>query len=159
MGPAWQVNGKWRKLAECKGTTHEVTVLEETPWRVRFQVAYSGASQNVTIDENGVTVEDAITLDGVDAMRVTYPMLVFDGQDKTKVEMNKNAVTLTLAGKSVNFTVLEPKGLKLQRSGKQLKHRNGMVEAVYAETSGRRMIYRISTKMKGATLNEKSGQR
>ena len=60
--------------------------------------------------------------------------------------MDKNAVTLTLAGKSVNFTVLEPKGMKWQRSGKQLKHRNGMVEETYAETSGRRMVYRITAK-------------
>jgi rhamnogalacturonyl hydrolase YesR len=144
VGPAWRVNGKWTKLAECKGTTREVTVLEETPQRVRFQVTYSGASQNVTIDKDGVTVEDTATLAGVDAVRVYYPVLVFDGKDETKVGMDKNAINLTLAGKSVAFEVLEPKGVVLRRSGKQLKHRNGMMEAVFCEIEGNRAVYRIN---------------
>ncbi len=144
VGPAWLINGEWHKLADCKGSTRKVTVLEETPQRVQFQVSYTGVSQTITVDRTGVTVEDVITRDGVDAIRVYYPMLIFDGKDRTKVVMDKNAVRLTLAGKSVNFTVMEPKGVTLQRSGKQLKHRNGMVEAAFAEAMGKRLVYRIT---------------
>ncbi len=145
-GPAWRVDGKWTKLAECKGHTRKVTVLEETPQRVRFEVAYAGVSQILTVDDRGVTIEDRVDLDDSDAMRVYYPMLVSDGKGETQVEMEQNAVTLTLAGKSVTFEILEPAGATLQRTGKQLKHRNGLVEAVYAESTGKRMRYRISAK-------------
>ena len=144
LGPAWRVDGKWIRLAECKGHTKKVTVLEENRERVRFLVAYSGASQEITIDKDGVTVVDEVSLGGVDAVRATYPMLVFDGKDETDVAMRDNGVKLTLAGKSAVFEILEPKGAMLQRSGKQLKHRNGMVEEAYVEISGRRIVYRIA---------------
>ncbi|MCP4374928.1 MAG: hypothetical protein GY794_01910, partial [bacterium] len=90
--------------------------------------------------------EDVITAKGADAIRVSYPMLVFDGKDRTKVAMDKNAVKLTLAGKSVKFTVLEPSGVTLRRNDKQLKHRNGMVAEAFAETTGKRLVYRITAK-------------
>jgi len=144
VGPAWRINGKWQKLADCKGVTSKVTVMEETPKRVQFKVSYTGVSQTITIDQTGVTVEDEITKDGVEAIRVYFPILVFDGKDKTKVVMEKNTVKLSLAGKSVKFTVMGPRGVTLQRSGKQLKHRNGMVEAAFAETTGKRLVYRIT---------------
>jgi len=144
VGPAWRIKGQWRKLADCKGTTRKVTVLEETAQRAGFRVSYAGVRQTITVDQTGVSVEDEITIDGVDAIRVYYPMLVFDGRDKTKVVMNRNTVKLSLAGKSVKFTVTEPKGAILQRSGKQLKHRNGMAEAAFAEATGKRLTYRIT---------------
>ncbi len=144
IGPAWRIDGKWRKLADCKGATQKVRVLGETPQRVQFRVSYSGVSQTVTVDRTGVTVADEITVDRVDAIRVYYPMLVFDGKDRTKVVMDKNTVKLTLAGKSVRFTVIEPRGVTLQRGAKQLKHRNGMVTEAFAETTGKRLVYRIT---------------
>ncbi len=143
VGPAWRINGKWQKLAESKEQP-KVTVLEQLPQRVRFQVSYSAVTQTVTVDQTGVTVEDEITKDGVDAIRVCYPMLVFDGRDKTKVVMAKDTVQLSLADKSVNFTVIEPKGVTLQRTGKQLSHRNGMVDTAFADATGRRLVYRIT---------------
>jgi hypothetical protein len=144
VGPAWRTDGEWKKLAESKEAPLDVTVLEETPQRVRFQISYTNVSQTVTIDQAGVTVEDVITADGADAARVYFPMLVFDGKDETKVAMDGNTVTLELAGKSVKFTVLEPQGLMLQRSGEQLTHQNGMMEAAFAEAKGKRVVYRIS---------------
>ena len=91
-----------------------------------------------------MTIEDVVTADGVDAMRISFPMLVFDGKNETTVELKDNAVRLTLDEKSVHFAVTEPAELKLQRSGKRLPHRNGMVEATTAETTEKRMIYRIT---------------
>lgn len=148
VGPAWRIDGKWTKLAESRGNTHQVTVLEESPQRVRFRIDYSGVSQQLTIDKGGVTIEDTLTLNDADAMRVYFPMLVFDGKNDTEVRIDNHELHLGCGGKGIAFTVMEPKGLTLTRSGMRLKHRNGMMEAVFAETTGKRMVYRISPLLK-----------
>ena len=53
-------------------------------------------------------------------------------------------VTLRLAGAGVRFEVVEPASAVLKRSGRQLKHRNGIVEPISAEFKGTRAVYRIS---------------
>jgi len=80
---------------------------------------------------------------GVDAARVSFPMLVFDGKERTKVKMNANKVKLSLAGKGVCFEIVNPKTAVLKRSGKELNHRNGKVEEVFAEV-GKQAVYRIT---------------
>jgi rhamnogalacturonyl hydrolase YesR len=144
VGPAWRINGKWKKLADCKGDTCKVTLLEESPQRVRFEVAYSGVNQKFTIDQTGLIVEDTVNLESVDAMRVYYPMLVFDGEERTGIIVSRNRIKLSLAGKSMTFLVKEPGDAVLHRSGNQLNHRNGIVEDAFVEAPGKRMIYRIS---------------
>jgi rhamnogalacturonyl hydrolase YesR len=144
VGPSWRTkDGTWHSLAASRDKP-KVETLEESPDRVRFRVTYPGVTQTMTVDRNGVTVEDLVTVDGIDAMRITLPMLVFDGENRTDVKLKGDAVTLTLAGKSVNFAVVEPKAVKLQRSGEELRHRNGIIEAATAEIPGNRMVYRIT---------------
>ena len=144
VGPSWRTaDGTWHSLATSKETP-KVEILEQSPTRVRFRVTYPKVVQTITVDHAGVTIEDVVTADGVDAMRISFPMLVFDGKNETTVELKDNAVRLTLDEKSVHFAVTEPAELKLQRSGKRLPHRNGMVEATTAETTEKRMIYRIT---------------
>ena len=72
-----------------------------------------------------------------------YPMLVFDGLEETKVQLAGNAVTLTLWDGSIRYEVLEPAGVELKRAGTRLDHRNGQVEAAYADIKGLRAVYRI----------------
>lgn len=144
VGPAWcGDDGKWHSLAASRDTP-QVEVLEESPALVCFRVTYPNVVQTITVDRGGVTVEDLVTAENADAMRVTFPMLVFDGANRTAVKMKNNAITLTLADKSVNFAIIEPKAVELQRSGKELKHRNGMIEAAVGEITGKRMVYRIT---------------
>lgn len=144
VGPAWRVNGEWHKLADSNEPPQSVKFIEESLERVQLQICYTDVCQTITVDATGVTVEDVITKEGVDAVKVYFPMLVFDGKDKTKVNMDEDKVSLNLAGESVTFTVLEPKGARLKRSGKELDHRNGLVEAAFAEVKGNRVVYRIS---------------
>jgi rhamnogalacturonyl hydrolase YesR len=144
VGPSWRVNGEWQTLAESQDALHKVLVLEETPERVRLRVFYDGVAQSITIDSSGVMVEDKIYKDGVEALRVDYPMLVFDGREETSITMNENSVRMGLAGKSVTFSLFLPEDVTLQRSGRQLNHPNGKVEAVFAETPRRRLVYRIT---------------
>ena len=147
VGPAWRTSsdGKWHTLAELARVIPEVNILEEMPAQVRFQIIYSDVMQEITVNHVGVTIEDTVTKNGIDAMRVYYPMLVFDGKNRTEVSMKDNLVKLTLQDKNIVFTVLEPKGAQLQRSGNPLKHRNGLIETAFAEIRGNHAVYHISS--------------
>jgi hypothetical protein len=70
-------------------------------------------------------------------------MLVSDGTESTQVEMAGSMATLQLGGRGTRFTLLEPAGVSLVRSGKPLGHRNGTVEIATAEFAGKRAAYRI----------------
>jgi rhamnogalacturonyl hydrolase YesR len=145
VGPAWRTaDGKWHKLAELRNVTPKVEILKESIAQVQLRISYKDCNETVTIDGNGVTIEDKITKQGVTAVRAYYPMLVFDGKDEAAIDMKDNSVKLTLAGKSARFTAIEPKGITLQREGSRQKSRNGMMEAAFAETAGNRIVYRIS---------------
>ena len=145
VGPSWKkADGSWTRMADYKGNNPWIKTLEESADVVRFKVVYPEVTQTLTIDKDGVTVEDVVTAPNAGSIRVSFPMLVFDGKERTKVELKDSQLHLSLNGKTIHFTVLEPSGLRLKRSGKELKHRNGMVEEVSAEAAGERIVYRIS---------------
>jgi len=157
IGPAWQdTTGAWDRLAEISSSAPKVEILDETLAKTRFRVIYEikprkdratlalRLTETITVEPNGVTVEDELSGGDIQAMRVYYPMLVFDGLEKTKVQMEGNTVALKLGSRGVRFTILEPRNAILQRTGKTLVHRNGLVEAAFAEFNGRRAVYRIS---------------
>ncbi|MDF7825127.1 hypothetical protein P4B35_13975 [Pontiellaceae bacterium B12227] len=121
------------RCSAAKGVA--IQTLEESADVVCFKVVYPDLTQTIT-------VEDVVK--NVDGIRVSFPMLVFDGKDRTQIDLKNNQLNLELNGKGVTFTVLDPAGLQLKRSGVELNHRNGMVEEVSAEASGKRMVYRIS---------------
>ena len=153
-GPAWQEpGGQWRSLAELSPPTPTVKILEQDPPRTRFRVNYARLSdgkgpapirlaQTILVEPSGVTVTDELTGSG-ERMRVTWPMLVSDGTEPTQVELTGNTATLRLGGRGTRFTLLEPAGVSLVRSGKPLGHRHGTVEIATAEFSGKRAVYRI----------------
>lgn len=156
LGPSWlDAQGTTRSLAELSPATPKVEILSETPAKAAFRVTYEGLkgrgeqgagvtlTETVTVEPAGVTVADELSGAGVKGLRVNYPMLVFDGLEKTDIQMQGNAVTLRLAGSGVKFAVTEPAGAVLRRTGKELGHRNGMVEPLYAEIAGLRASYRI----------------
>lgn len=90
-------------------------------------------------------MEDQVSGAEIRKMRVYYPMLVFDGAEESNVTLDGSSVTLKRSGGGARFEVLEPTGLKLQRTGKRLDFRNGQAEGVYAELEGVRAVYRISS--------------
>jgi len=63
--------------------------------------------------------------------------------EETKVDLGGSSVRLWSATAAVEFSVIEPAGLTLHRSSTRLNHRNGQVEALYAETDTPRIVYRI----------------
>jgi rhamnogalacturonyl hydrolase YesR len=153
-GPAWQeAAGTWRTLAEATPSAPQFEILSETPRKASFRVTYSkvGPSsatviETVTVEPDGVTLEDEVRGDGICAMRVTWPMLVFDGLEKTQVEMQGHTAAVSLDGRGVRLTVLEPATAVLRRTGRVLNHRNGQVEEVVAEFQGTRAVIRLTAK-------------
>ncbi len=152
IGPAWvDETGKVYKLADYSPElAPKIEVVEENNSKVKFRVIYEGDFNGVTkivevisIDSDGITVEDMIEGKNVKTMRVYYPMLVYDGLEETKVEVKKNSVELFLWDGGIKFTLLEPKNIELNRTGIRIEHRNGMVEGVYADIKGTRAVYRI----------------
>lgn len=115
-----------------------VNILEETIAQVQFRVELTDRADTVTVTKAGVTVA------ADRSPRITFPMMMFDGQTETNVVKNGNAVSLNSGGRGVKFTVLEPTDAKLTRSSTKLAHRNGMVEPLIVESQSGNIIYSIS---------------
>ncbi len=155
VGPGWQdAGGVWRSLAEMSPQQSLVEVLGEQTERASFRVTHILAwtngtpgkiklAETIVVEPAGVTVTDDLTGD-IANMRVTWPMLVFDGAEQAEVQLGKNTASLRLGGRGTRFTLLEPTGTLLQRAGKQVSHRNGMMEPATAEFSGKQAVYRIT---------------
>ncbi len=147
VGPEWLDDAGWHRFAAMSPPEPEVKILEQSPERVRFRVIYEDKprlTETFTLDALGVTVEDTLDSAAVRSMRVTSPMLVFDGRKKTQIDVSGNRAVLKLDGRGVQFSVLEPEGTVLRRTGTTLSHRNGLIEPVVAEIAGRRAVYRIA---------------
>jgi len=155
VGPAWQnADGSWSSLAELSPTSPQLEIQEETPSITRFKVTYEikrkdGEQgdkllvESFVVKPSSVTVTDELTGD-IKKMKVTWPMLVFDGQTKTNVSVLKSSVSLKLYGRGNEFTVLYPKTVHLERENNNLNHRNGLVDIAIAETTGNKVIYRFT---------------
>lgn len=164
VGPSWQdAAGAWHSLAEAtppsrpkddfRSPAFTLEVLESQPQRAMFIVAHDlfdrepaqriQCYQTLVVTPGGVTVTDEV-YPAMQRMRITWPVLVFDGQERSNVEIAGHTATVTTGGRGVRFTVEAPANVTLARSGQVLNHRNGQVEPVIAEFSGRRAVYRIT---------------
>jgi len=155
VGPAWRdANGGWHRLADYSPKQPpSVEVLEQSPDTVSFRITYEGdfggatrIRQTVTITAAGVKVEDSVAGAGVKDIRIYYPMLVFDGLEPTQVQVEANTARLALRDGSIRFTLDQPRGVALQRTGLRLDFRNGQAEALYANISGTTATYSLRTR-------------
>ncbi len=148
VGPGWPVGGgQWQVLAALTQIP-EVTVLEQTTQRASFRVTYnigqgSTLHQTVIVEPTGVTVVDSVVGGSVESLRIFYPMLVTDGEDSTTIAIDGNHVTLGLHGKGSRFTMIRP-SVPLTRNNVIRNHRNGRMDAVYADVPGRVAEYRVT---------------
>ncbi|MCP4785804.1 MAG: hypothetical protein GY903_06595 [Fuerstiella sp.] len=148
VGPAWQDSrGNWHALAD-KSAGPAIEILRQDAAEVAFRATYSlehvTVEQTIVINKHGVTVTDEVEGESVRAVETRFPALVFNGRDRTGISIDGKRATLALEGKTHTFTVLEPRGAKLKRTGKKLKHVNGMVEPIIVSFKGKRSTYRIS---------------
>jgi len=101
------------------------------------QVAFKAGDEFLTVNRDGVTVENSST------NRVAFPMLVFNGREKTDVQITNNIVNLKLEGKGVQVEITRPREASWKRSGEVIKHRNGEVERATAATEQKGITYII----------------
>ena len=119
VGVAWQVDGKWRRLAEVLGdAVHaELSVSEKTPARVAFAIRYTGALGGPTavVERYTVTpgrVEQASTVEGyAGPVRVVVPVLADDGRETSTVDVGPGGVTVRLGGGATRFGVAGATGV------------------------------------------------
>ena len=162
VGAAWRTpDGAWVRLADLRpGRAPAVEVLREAPHEVVVRVSHGDLpagtggvvrlNSTYTVRRDGVTVEESVAGD-VDAMRIEWPMLVSDGRDRTDVRMKDHAVEARLGGRGVRFTVLNPYGMTLRREGREIPHRNGIVDTVFAETPTRRIVWSLTAVPQGGS--------
>lgn len=100
-------------------------------------------TETITVEPDGVTIEDQVQGPGVEAIRVTFPLLVFDGQSETDVRSDGNVIWLALDGRGVRCVALEPPEGTWTRSGQTVGHRCGLVEPAWTEARGGRVVVRI----------------
>ncbi len=148
IGPGWPVGGgQWQVLAALTQIP-QVEVLDQAVHGVRFRVTYnigqgSTLHQTVAVDPSGVTVTDSVVGGSVESLRIFYPMLMTDGEENTTVLFDGPSVALVLREKGVRFSMSRPV-VSLERTNVVRNHRNGRVEAAYADVPGRVAEYRIT---------------
>lgn len=107
----------------------QVAVLEESARQMRFRAG----DETLTLNSNGVTVAAGTV------KRIGFPMLVFDGQQETNVQLDGNTLRLKRTDGGLQVTITEPATAVWQRTGKRLSHRNGMVEEAFADGTAYRI--------------------
>jgi len=148
-GPVWlDENGKWTSLAELQPENPEVEIIQEDLYLVKFRLIYMlddglKLEETIRVNQDEIQIEDEI-IGSIERMRITWPVLVSDGKDKTRVEFSSNSVDLELNSKKMRFFVESPEKVKIYNSGKKLNHRNGVVEVACVEFKGNKAIYRLS---------------
>ena len=152
-GPSWQnSDGTWSSLAELVPDDPVIDILEESKGVARFSVTYHLKDiqdksltiiETIKVKKGGITVEDELIGDIV-PMRVTWPMLTFNGKISTNIQIDNKEAILELEGQKIKFLVIEPENVSLSRSGNQYGHRNGIIEPLIVEFQGNKATYSIS---------------
>ncbi|MEI7947421.1 MAG: hypothetical protein WCJ02_12025 [bacterium] len=114
-------------------SANQVEILQDT----FEQVTFKAGDEMLTVNRDGVTVENP------SMNRVAFPMLVFNGREKTDIQITSNIVNLKLEGKGVQVEITRPREASWKRSGEAVKHRNGDVERVTATTEQNGITYII----------------
>ncbi|HBK41710.1 hypothetical protein [Proteiniphilum sp. UBA1028] len=168
VGPAWfDKEGKEHRLAEYTNTSYpdsslytaykgqlqpriEVNAVKQKPDEVAFEITYSGEfdgvtqiKQQLTINNSGITIKDQLKGD-IQKARAYYPMLVFDGEEKTIITTSRHTLNLFLRDGGVCFEALYPARNTIQRDQTRHSFRNGYAEVAYFDVMGKKMTYRIS---------------
>jgi hypothetical protein len=152
-GPSWKnSDGTWSSLAALQPQDPVIEILKESPESAKFKVTYNikgnngvlTISETITAERGIITVEDELNGTDITVMRVNWPMLTFNGEKYTNIQIDKNAAILELEGKKIKFQIIEPENVSLSKSGILYEHRNGVVEPLIAEFKGNKATYTIS---------------
>jgi len=153
-GPLWKnKKNEWVSLAEIVPKYSSVEILEETQKLVKFKIEHDLTTsqdkpqfitETISIEDNVITVNTIFK--GFDGKkRISWPMLVSDGKNKTKNTISKKSVSLNLLDKNINFSIVSPEKVEMITSKDTLEHINGLVKGIYAEFSENTIVYTLKS--------------
>ncbi len=152
IGIAWQEGDRWQPLAglgQGQIGAAEVIVRESQPHRVVFTVRYpvNRAAVKAVTETYELTPERVrvtTEVDGVaDHLLVRFPAFVFDGQRASTIVVEKNRVWVRLGDSEQCFQVDAPDGVRLVRTGRWVRCRNGYLEPIEGMIPGRWVTYTL----------------
>lgn len=150
-GPLWQSkSGDWISLAAQNPSSQKVDILQEDLDSVRFRITHQlgeaseqrSIQETITITQGKITVQTEFNESNA-KKKVSWPMLISDGQNDIKVDLKEHSAELSLHEKGMRFSVLEPETIALKRSGLRLNHVNGIAEGLYVEFTGETITYSL----------------
>ncbi len=154
IGIAWREGDRWLPLAglgQQQIARTEVTVHEQTPHQVAFTIRYEmnrDGRVKAVIETYEVTpkqVRVTVEVDGaVDCLLVRFPAIAFDGQRVSRIWVEGSMAIVQLGNSRQTFRVDAPEGVKLRRSGRWVKSRNGYLEPVEGEIIGKWVVYSLT---------------
>ena len=146
-GLSWQNTGQsWTSLAAQQLKPENLKVCYETADSVMFLIHYKienkgtlsnavSITETIGIKNNTITVKEKI--EGVKGRkRFTWPMLTFDGENKTDINLQSSSASLVLEGKGVKLSVTKGKGIKIYQGNTTYTHRNGIAVPLYVDFEG-----------------------
>ncbi|MFY0628410.1 MAG: hypothetical protein JXR07_19090 [Reichenbachiella sp.] len=148
-GPTWQnPDGSWTSLAEQEIEPTEVKILEESETKVEFIVVYNTADsisiiENISIEDDIVSVKNSI-LGHKGNKRLTWPILVFDGIDKSTINVGEKSISVNLDGEGVQLTLNNGFNGEVRISEEEYNHRNGIAKIGLAEINQNEFTYTLS---------------
>lgn len=152
-GPSWKhSDGTWSSLAALVPDDPIIEIIEESQGTASFKVIYhlkdnQGNSytltETITSERESIRIEDEIDAD-ITHMRITWPMLTFNGKLSSHIQIENEAAIVELEGRKIKFHLIEPANISFSRSGVQYGHRNGIIEPLVAEFQGNKAIFSIS---------------
>lgn len=148
IGPSWQdAQGTWRRLGEYGRFNHgekfdrspkaEVNIIEQTPARVSFEVVYTGDFQGPSaIVERYVVTPGEVVLTAelknyAGPVRMTWPVLAFDGERETGITGSGRTVNVRLGNDTQSFEAIGASSVDV--SAERYAYRNGWARVATAE--------------------------
>jgi len=153
VGIAWLEGGRWQPLAGLgRGQISDAAVVvhETSPQKVSFTVRYEINRPQVravveTYDLTPERVRVKVEVDGAaDKLLVRFPALAFDGQRASQILVDGDTATVRLGASQQTFRVEMPEGVRLYRTGRWVRSRNGYLEPIEGEVAGKQVVYSLT---------------
>ena len=151
IGIAWREEDNWQSLAALRHgqVESEFALQKAEPNDVRFSVRYvlNRPAVKAVVETYRVTpeqVEVNSEIEGnVSKLRVQFPALAFDGEEAFPIEIHDATATVRMNDSREDFTVESPARVILSKSEAWISSRNGFLQTIAGEISGKRVTYAI----------------
>lgn len=155
LGPHWKSEGFSSSLAQQSKAPVQIDIQKQDTasceWTLTYERLPANASgkdkimvvENILLNKTGLIVNESIT-GKTGCMGITFPALVFDGQRKFPVEIDKNQLSLGSKNEGIKMVITHPSNALWNLKSEMIGHRNGMVQVAEFQKEN---IFNISVQM------------